>query len=157
MTDKTVSTQTQHPTRATWRTAVQTAVSIVLVAGVVAPAAVAIIGEELGDVLPEGWIAWLIAAAAVVAAVAAALARIMAISAVDRALARLGLSSAPLSPFPEPAYATGDRVELVNGEIVTIGAILMEPNVEMPSYQVRLSDGMPSVVHESEIVRHARE
>ena len=79
----TTSTQHAHPVRASWRTAVQTVLSAVLVVGVVAPLVAAILSEELGAHLPESWLAWVIGAAAVLAAVSAALARIMAIPAVD--------------------------------------------------------------------------
>jgi len=90
-----VSSQSAFPARATWRTVVQTVLSVVLTAGVVLPVAVAILGEELESVLPPSWLAWLVGAAASVAAIAAALTRIMAIPAVDAALRRFGLSSTP--------------------------------------------------------------
>lgn len=90
-----VSSQSAFPGRATVRTVVQTVISVVLTAGVVLPGAVAILGEELADVLPPAWLAWLVGGAATVAAIAAALARIMAIPTVDAALRRFGLSSTP--------------------------------------------------------------
>ncbi|MFD2792595.1 hypothetical protein ACFS27_03440 [Promicromonospora vindobonensis] len=90
-----VSSQTAFPGRATVRTVVQTVIAVVLTAGVVLPAAVAVLGEELAAVLPPAWLAWLVGAAATVAAIAAALTRIMAIPAVDAALRRFGLSSTP--------------------------------------------------------------
>lgn len=90
-----VSSQSAFPGRATVRTVVQTVLSVVLTAGVVLPVAVAILGEELADVLPPAWLAWLAGGAATVAAIAAALTRIMAIPAVDAALRRFGLSSTP--------------------------------------------------------------
>lgn len=153
-----MSTQTQYPARATWRTTLANVLSTIIVVGMVAPVVAVIIDEELTDYLPPDWIAWIAAAGALLAAVAAALTRIMAIPAVDRALARIGLSSAPpSSPFPVARWATGDRVELTDGAVVTVGGILMEPNVEAPSYQVTLADGAPGMVHESEIVRRARE
>jgi hypothetical protein len=91
-----ITTQQSQPGRATWRTVVQTVVSTVLVLGVILPIVVSIIDEELGGHLPDGWVAWLYGAAALVAAIAGALARIMAIPAVDAALERvLHLGSAP--------------------------------------------------------------
>jgi hypothetical protein len=70
----------------------------VLVLGVVAPLVAAILHDELGEYLPDAWLAWVVAAGAVLAAVAAALARIMAIPAVDAWLRHLGLSSTPVEP-----------------------------------------------------------
>jgi hypothetical protein len=151
------TTQQQHPARATWRTTLANVLSMIIVVGLVAPIVAGIIDEELTAYLPPDWIAWIVATGALLAAVAGALTRIMAIPAVDRALAHLGLSSAPPSPFPVAQWATGDRVELIDGETVTIGAILMEPNVEAPSYHVTLADGAPGMVHESEIARRVRE
>lgn len=90
-----VSSQSAFPGRATWRTVVQNVISVVLTAGIVLPLAVSIAGEELGDVLPDGWLLWAAGVAASVAAIAAALTRIMAIPAVDAALRRFGLSSTP--------------------------------------------------------------
>jgi hypothetical protein len=91
-----ITTQQAVPSRATWRTVVQTVVSAVLVLGIILPIVVGIIDEELGGYLPDGWVAWLYGAAALVAAIAGALARIMAIPAVDAFLERvLHLGSAP--------------------------------------------------------------
>jgi uncharacterized membrane protein len=95
------STQQAHPARASWRTAAQTIVSVVLVLGVVAPLVAAILHDELGGYLPEAWLAWVVAAGAVLAAVSAALARIMAIPAVDAWLRNLGLSSTPKVVEPD--------------------------------------------------------
>lgn len=91
----TTSTQQAHPVRASWRTAAQTVLSVVLVLGVVAPIVAGILSEELGEHLPASWLGWVAGVAAVLAAVSAALARIMAIPAVDAWLRHLGLSSAP--------------------------------------------------------------
>ncbi|MGM7422779.1 hypothetical protein [Cellulosimicrobium sp. CpK407] len=91
----TTSTQQAHPVRASWRTAAQTVISVVLVLGLVAPLVAAILHDELGAYLPDRWLAWVVAAGAVLAAVSAALARIMAIPAVDAWLRHLGLSSTP--------------------------------------------------------------
>lgn len=63
--------------------------------GVVVPAVVGILDDELQDVLPEGWLRWTVTAATLVAAGAGAVARIMAIPSVDAWLTRLGVSSAP--------------------------------------------------------------
>jgi hypothetical protein len=97
----TTSTQQAHPVRASWRTAAQTVISVVLVLGLVAPLVAAILHDELGGYLPDAWLAWVVAAAAVLAAVAAALARIMAIPAVDAWLRHLGLSSTPTLVEPD--------------------------------------------------------
>ncbi|MDQ8040530.1 hypothetical protein RDI86_01530 [Cellulosimicrobium sp. XJ-DQ-B-000] len=97
----TTSTQQAHPVRASWRTATQTVISVILVLGVVAPIVAAILHDELGEYLPEAWLAWVVAAGAVLAAVSAALARIMAIPAVDAWLRHLGLSSTPKVVEPD--------------------------------------------------------
>lgn len=89
------STQQQYPARASWRTAVQTGISVLVTLGLVLPLVVQIISDEVGYLLPKAWLGWLVAIAGAVASVAAALARIMAIPAVDAALRRFGLSSTP--------------------------------------------------------------
>lgn len=93
-----MSTQTEHPTRATWRTIFQTVIGAVITLGVVLPLVVQAVDEELAAHLPDGWVAWLYGAAALVAAISATLARVMAIPGVDAALRRLGLSSTPDQP-----------------------------------------------------------
>ena len=107
----TTSTQQAHPVRASWRTAAQTVISVVLVLGVVAPLVAAILHDELGEYLPEAWLAWVVAAAAILAAVSAALARIMAIPAVDAWLRHLGLSSTPTAAEPF-AFLGGESVQV---------------------------------------------
>ncbi len=106
----TTSIQQTYPARASWRTAVQNVLSVILVLGIVAPIVAAILHDELGEYLPDAWLAWVVAAAAVLAAVAAALARIMAIPAVDAWLRHLGLSStptrAPIGPDGVPVITT---------------------------------------------------
>ncbi len=97
----TTSTQQTYPARASWRTAVQNVLSVILVLGIVAPIVAAILRDELGAYLPEAWLAWVVAAGAVLAAVAAALARIMAIPVVDAWLRHLGLSSTPTLVVPD--------------------------------------------------------
>lgn len=97
----TTSTQQTHPGRASWRTAAQTVISVVLVLGVVAPLVAAILHDELGGYLPDAWLAWVVGAAAVLAAVSAALARVMAIPAVDAWLRHIGLSSTPSLAEPD--------------------------------------------------------
>lgn len=97
----TTSTQQTYPARASWRTAVQNVLSVILVLGIVAPIVAAILRDELGEYLPDAWLAWVVAAGAVLAAVAAALARIMAIPAVDAWLRHLGLSSTPALVEPD--------------------------------------------------------
>ncbi|MGN7703529.1 hypothetical protein [Cellulosimicrobium sp. 22601] len=97
----TTSSQQEYPRRASWRTAAQTVISVVLVLGIVAPLVAAILSDELGGYLPDAWLAWVVGAAAVLAAVAAALARIMAIPAVDAWLRHLGLSSTPTLTVPD--------------------------------------------------------
>lgn len=109
-------TQQAYPARASWRTAVQNALSVILVLGIVAPIVAAILHEELSGYLPDRWLAWVVGAAAVLAAVSAALARIMAIPAVDAWLRHLGLSSTP-----QPATVTPPGV-LERGDHVTITA-----------------------------------
>src|SRR5690606_212118 len=99
-TPVTTPTQQAYPGRASWRTRVQTVLSVILVLGAVAPFVAAILHDELGEYLPGAWLAWVVAAGAVLAAVSAALARIMAIPAVDAWLRHLGLSSTPVVVEP---------------------------------------------------------
>ena len=88
-------TQQSHPWRATLRTAVQVGIPTLLTLCLVLPLVVQIILDELGEALPAGVRAWLLAAAALITAIASVIARIMAIPAVDAWLDRLRLSSAP--------------------------------------------------------------
>lgn len=92
-----VPTQQSHPWRATLRTAVQVGIPALLTLCLVLPVVVQIILEELGEALPPGVRAWLLAAAALITAIASVIARIMAIPAVDAWLDRLRLSSAPVT------------------------------------------------------------
>jgi hypothetical protein len=110
----TTSTQQAHPVRASWRTAAQTVLSVILVLGVIAPLVAGILTEELGEHLPASWLAWVVAAATLLAAVSAALARIMAIPAVDAWLRHLGLSSTPrpATIAPDGVHQRGDHVTI---------------------------------------------
>ena len=87
------TTQQAEPGRASWRTVLQAVLGTIVTLGLVVPTAVAIIGEELGDILPAQWYAWLLGAAAVVGAISGAVARIMAIPVVDAWLSQIHLAS----------------------------------------------------------------
>lgn len=78
-------------------------------------------------------------------------------------LSRLAMGSA-LQPayqlgtvYPIAAYDTGNLVELVSGDVVTIGSIIMNSGAEIASYDVNYASGAQGLVHESEIVRRLRE
>lgn len=86
-------TQVTHPARATARTAVQTAIGILLAAGTVIPAAVAIINAEWQAWMPDQVAAVLGVVAAVSIALSSTAAKIMAIPAVNEWLARLRLDA----------------------------------------------------------------
>ncbi|WP_175008107.1 hypothetical protein [Cellulosimicrobium sp. TH-20] len=147
----TTSTQQTYPGRASWRTAVQNVLSVVLVLGIVAPLVAAILRDELGEYLPDAWLAWVVAASAVLAAVAAALARIMAIPAVDAWLRHLGLSSTPTAPAIDTSatdftfhevvrvYAPAHRRHLQVGEIASVHP--PSGTDIQTSYEVRFPDG----------------
>ncbi|WP_454728844.1 hypothetical protein [Cellulosimicrobium protaetiae] len=148
----TTSTQQTYPGRASWRTAVQNVLSVILVLGIVAPLVAAILHDELGEYLPDRWLAWVVAAGAVLAAVSAALARIMAIPAVDAWLRHLGLSSTPRVVEPDgdgvhdittlPALAVGDAVQVQGSGIVgRIQAIYTPPDGGETLYHVRRGSG----------------
>ncbi len=92
-----VPIQQSHPWRATLRTAFQVGIPALLTLCLVLPLVVDIVLDELGETLPAGVRAWLLAAAALITAIASAAARIMAIPAVDAWLDRLKLSSAPIT------------------------------------------------------------
>lgn len=95
MSEHVATTQQLHPARASWRTAVQSAIGTLITLGVIVPLIVTVLNDQLAAYLPPSWQAWLVGAATFVAALSAAVARIMAIPAVDRWLKRLGLSSSP--------------------------------------------------------------
>lgn len=89
-------TQVAHPTRTSWRTALQSAIGALLTLGVVLPIVVSIVNEGLGQYLPDYWEVWLVGAAAAVSALSATVARIMAIPAVDAWLAKHGIGARPV-------------------------------------------------------------
>jgi len=66
----------------------------------------------------------------------------------------LGSAKAPsyLANFPVAKYATDDRVMLADGALVTIGAAIMEPGANVPSYTVSYASGQQAEVHETDIV-----
>lgn len=96
-----VPTQVARPWRAMWRTVLAVAVpafGLVLFAG---PAVLQILAEELGAHVPEGFTAWLLAAAGILTALAGAVTRIMALPAVNAWLSRFKLDAGPPSPPAE--------------------------------------------------------
>ena len=86
-------TQVVEPGRTTVRTAIQTAIGIVLAAGLVIPAAIAIIGDEFAAWTSPEVVRVLGVVSAVAIATSSALARIMAHPAVNAWLARVGLGA----------------------------------------------------------------
>lgn len=96
-TENASATQTEHPTRSTLRTFLQSAVfAFPLLLAL--PEVLSIVDEELGAYLSEDARGWLALAAGVIAAGAAALARVMAVPAIERALRGIGLGAAPAEP-----------------------------------------------------------
>ncbi|NKY08961.1 hypothetical protein [Cellulomonas hominis] len=89
------TTQQQHPWRAALRTAVQVFVALPTALLVLAGVLTIVAQDAFSQYLPDGWVAWLVAAAAFCAALAGVLARVMAYPAVDVWLKRIGLASAP--------------------------------------------------------------
>lgn len=92
-----VTTQQQHPWRAAARSFVGGLIAapagLLILSGVLA----LIAQDTFAQYLPETWPAWLLAASAFFATLAGLLSRIMAIPAVDRALERIRLGSAPVA------------------------------------------------------------
>ena len=88
-----VPSQVANPWRAAWRTFVQVLLPAVVLILTVGPEVLRIVAEQLGGVVPDGWISWLLGAAGVLAAVAGAVARIMALPGVNRWLSRLKLDA----------------------------------------------------------------
>lgn len=70
------------------RTVLQVGVPAFLFLVVVLPAVIDVLDDELGEHLPEGFRAWMLAAAAVLTALSAAVARIMALPVVNTWLSR---------------------------------------------------------------------
>ncbi|WP_028474103.1 hypothetical protein [Nocardioides alkalitolerans] len=95
------TTQIRRPWRTTVRTAVQTALAVVPVLGLVVPEVVSIVLEEAGESMPAGVRVVLLGASAVIVGVAAAAARIMAIPQVETFLRRHRLVRG-LAANPEP-------------------------------------------------------
>lgn len=104
-----ITTQEQHPKRATVRTVVQFVISTIITLGVVAPIVTAIIGEELGYLLGEHTMATIVAIGGVLAAIGGALARIMAIPGVDGWVEKFRIGSAPQVDDLQALTAAGRR------------------------------------------------
>lgn len=85
------ATQTQHP----WRATARTALAFVVAAGVVVPIAWGIIADTLGGYMAAEVMRWGAWAVGFIGAVSLAVTRIIAIPQVNGWLARVGLSAAP--------------------------------------------------------------
>lgn len=93
-----VPTQVVHPWKAAARTAIQTAVALLVFLITAIPSLNAIapqIADALTPALPEGWGVYLTAAVAFIGVVAGAVARLMAIPAVNAWFTKLKLGAAP--------------------------------------------------------------
>ncbi|UYL88312.1 membrane protein [Arthrobacter phage EvePickles] len=88
-----IPSQVVHPWKAAIRTFLQVLVPAVLLILTVGPEVLQIIAEQLKGQVPDGFIAWLLAAAGLLAAIAGAAARIMAIPQVNAALGRIRLDA----------------------------------------------------------------
>ncbi|GLU58561.1 hypothetical protein [Paenarthrobacter ureafaciens] len=110
-----IPSQVANPWRAVWRTFWEVLVPAVLLVVTVGPAILNILAEELGTVLPAGFIAWLLGAATLLAALASAFARIAAIPRVNELLKGVRLDAgAPAAP----KAVTGNIPVADNGQIV---------------------------------------
>lgn len=88
-----VPSQVANPWRAVWRTFWEVLIPAVLLVLTVGPEVLRILAEDLGANLPEGFIAWLLGASALLASLAGALARIAAIPKVNEALKKVKLDA----------------------------------------------------------------
>lgn len=72
-------------------------------------------------------------------------------------LSRIAMGSAKtptyLGALPEVLYSTGDRVMLLDGAEVTIGAAVLQSNMETPSYTVGYPSGRQATVRQTDILR----
>lgn len=84
-------TQTSYP----WRAVVRTVVQVGLSALIIVPIIISIVSDGMAAYLPDEWEAWLAGAAAFLTALSGVFARVMAIPAINDALAKVGLSAAP--------------------------------------------------------------
>lgn len=113
----TTPTQVQRPWRATLRTLAQQVVGWVIAAGLVLPLVLAIVQEELGDVIPPEVMAWVAGIVAVAVAISTAAAKIMALPQVDALLSRhratAGLAADPDAyKAPSGNSASGSALEM---------------------------------------------
>lgn len=122
----TTPTQIRRPGRAVIRTAIQTAIPVVLALGVVVPEIVRIILEEAGETMPDNLRAVLLGISAAVVAVAAIIARVMALPAVEAFLRSTRiLSGAAAAPAAFRDRDEAGRVALdVTGRVMVSGIIL---------------------------------
>lgn len=88
-----IPSQVVHPWKASIRTFLQVLIPTISLVLAVGPEVLRILAEHLKGQLPDGVIAWLLAAALFLAAVSAAIARIMAIPQVNAALGRIRLDA----------------------------------------------------------------
>lgn len=85
------TTQGRRPRQATVRTLFQQLVGWIVAAGLVLPLALAVVQEELGDVIPPHVMSWIVVIVGVAVAVSTTVARIMAIPAIETFLRRHAL------------------------------------------------------------------
>lgn len=104
-------TQVREPGKAALRTVVQTTIGVLLALGIIVPAALAIIGEELQQWLPPYAVEIMGTVAAAAVAISAITARIMAIPTVNAWLARVGLSAGAGTVLEPPAVVEPIEVE----------------------------------------------
>lgn len=123
-----IPSQVANPWRAFWRTFWEVLVPGVLLVVTVGPTVLNILAEELGAVLPPGFIAWLLGAATLLAALASAFARIAAIPRVNELLKGVKLDAgAPVVPEP----ATG-AVTITNGGLTITGETKLDAGAKTP-------------------------
>jgi hypothetical protein len=102
-----IPSQVANPWRAVWRTFWEVLVPGVLLVVTAGPTVLKILAEELGAVLPAGFIAWLLGAATLLAALASAFARIAAIPRVNELLKGVKLDAgAPVAPKAVSGHIT---------------------------------------------------
>lgn len=72
-------------------------------------------------------------------------------------LSRIAMGSARtptyLGALPEVLYSTGDRVLLLDGAEVTIGAAILQSNASVPSYTVGHPSGRQGTVRQTDVLR----
>lgn len=126
-----VATQVAHPARATVRTVIQVALSILLVLGPTLAIGWGIVTDELGKqgiTLPPTVLAVVAVIIGLLVAVAAIVARLMQIPVINLLLARFNLSALPPGAEPDDPAPLAAAAREADGQVAKHAATPIDPD-----------------------------